>query len=138
MADSYVLDASLFGAAFFNEVDSERARMFLANGGHFIAPDLLFVEIASLGAKKVWRGEASEEVAVRAIKTLRQFLSEVAGGLDLAEAALVLATRHRFSTYDALYLALAERRSMAVVTLDLKLVERAKAVGLGALVAVPV
>jgi predicted nucleic acid-binding protein len=134
MADRWVVDASVVGAAFFNEARSDEARVFLATYDDLIAPDLLFAEIASLSAKKVWRGEADETAARRAVRTLRQVVAEFIGGAALAETALALSARHRFSAYDAFYLSLAEARGLQLVTFDEKLIDRANAAGLGGLV----
>jgi predicted nucleic acid-binding protein len=131
MADERVIDASVVGAAFFNETGSVLARQFLLGGPRLIAPNLLFAEIASLSAKKVWRNEADLNVARRAVATLPDFIDEFVALEPLAIPALDLAAEHRFSAYDALYLALAISRETDVVTLDQKLVDRAGQVGLG-------
>ena len=95
-----VVDASVIGAAFFNEAASASARAWLISAPRLIAPDLVYAEIASIAAKKVWRGEASTEAGARAIDAI-----------------------------DATYLALAERRETRLVTLDRKLADRARQAG---------
>lgn len=129
-----VVDASVIGAAFFNEIGSEAASNFLASHPGLSAPVLLYAEVASLAAKKAWRGEASAEAGQRALAALSDFITDWAGLDDLATPAFVLAERHRFSAYDAIYLALAEARKTVVVTLDMKLVKRLEAAGLSYLV----
>lgn len=137
MPTEQVVDASLLGAALYNEVDSLAARRFLAAGARLLAPDLLFAEIASLSAKKVWRGEAPIEAGPRALDVLRDFVDEFVPSETLASRAFDLAAKHRFSAYDGLYLALAEARRTRLVTLDEKLIERATASDLGDLVTRP-
>lgn len=132
-----VVDASTFGAALFNEEGSPRARRFLASGPVLIAPDLLFVEIASLSAKKIWRGEAPEEAGHRALAALPDFVDEFVTSRALAPRAFELAAQHKFSAYDGLYLALAEQSGTRVATLDDRLIARATAADLGHLVMRP-
>lgn len=129
-----VIDASVLGAAFFNEAGSDRARAFLKAAPPLIAPDLLTLEIASIAAKKVWRQEASVEVGRKAVAMIGDFVERLISADSLAGRAYSLAAQHRFSAYDAAYLALAENEACQLVTLDDKLVQRAVAAGLGALI----
>ena len=126
-----VVDASVIGAAFFNEAASASARAWLIAAPRLIAPDLLYAEIASIAAKKVWRGEASTEAGARSIEAIDDFLAEAIPLGELAGQAFDLAAKHRFSAYDATYLALAEQRETRLVTLDRKLVDRATQAGVG-------
>lgn len=133
MADRWVADASVLAAlAFGEEAGAGAARAFVSEAAELIAPDLLRIELASVAAKKVWRGEASEEVALAAIDAAQSLLVEVAPTGPLTARAFSLAARHRFSVYDAIYLALAEARDARVATLDQKLAKRAEDNGLGA------
>jgi predicted nucleic acid-binding protein len=54
-----VVDASVAAKVFFLEAGSDRARAMLTSGAVIAAPDLLFVEMASLAAKRVGRGLCS-------------------------------------------------------------------------------
>jgi predicted nucleic acid-binding protein len=137
MPTEQVIDASVVGAALFNEADSPAARRFLGAGARLLAPDLLFAEIASLSAKKVWRGEAPIEAGARALSALRDFVDEFIPSEPLAPRAFDLAARLHFSAYDGLYLALAESRRAQLVTLNERLIERARASELGHLVTRP-
>lgn len=126
-----VVDASVIGAAFFNEAASDSARAWLINAPRLVAPDLLYAEIASIAAKKVWRGEASMEAGARSIEAIDDFVAEAVPLGELAGRAFDLASQHRCSAYDGAYLALAERRDTRLVTLDRKLIDRATQAGLG-------
>jgi predicted nucleic acid-binding protein len=137
MPGEWVIDASTMGAALFNEAGSAVARGFLAANPSLVAPDLIFAEIASLSAKKVWRDEATVDVGARALAALGEFIGEFAPSEGLAARAFLLASANRFSAYDSIYLALAESRETQLVTLDQKLVDRAAATGLGKLVMRP-
>jgi predicted nucleic acid-binding protein len=129
-----VVDASVLGAAFFNEEGSEAARRRLATAGRFIAPDLIRLELASLGAKKVRRGEASMQIGERALALLPEFLWEFRSSERLAAPAYRWSAEHQLSAYDAAYLALADQEGCRVMTLDAKLARRATERGLGELV----
>lgn len=134
MPGEWVIDASVLGAVFFKETGSGPARTFLDSDAVLSAPDLLCLEIASIAAKKVWRGEATEAVATEAVNQTVGLVPELVANAGLARRAFELAARHRFSVYDAAYLALAEARSARVATLDAKLVSRADHEGFGHLV----
>lgn len=133
-AEGWVVDASVLGAAFFEEIDTVAARRFLAGRAGLLAPALLAVEIGSIAAKKVWGGLASSEVCERAIVETGRLVILVEPSPDLALVAFRLARDHRFSVYDASYLALAQARGLTLVTLDARLAKRADERGLGALV----
>lgn len=135
MAARLVLDASVAGAAFFTEEGSDLARDLLASRRDFIAPDLLFVEIASLASKKVRRGEASTRLAMAALDALGEILSEIVPGKPFAARAFAYAADHGFSAYDGLYLAVADHHGAKVITADMKMYRRAVELGLGHLVA---
>ena len=125
MRGEWVVDASVLGAVFFREAGAAAAITFMDSDAVLIAPDLLCLEIASIAAKKVWRGEATEAVAAQAVARMSLLIPELVPNAGLAARAFELAARHRFSAYDAAYLALAESREAQLATLDAKLVRRA-------------
>ena len=129
-----VVDASVIAAALFLEAFSDEARRFLIETQGLFAPDHLHAEIASVAAKKVWRGETSEEVGLRACQAVSELGVVTTPSSALTERAFALATRHRFSVYDGLYLALGEQRSIPVYTFDAALVRKAVAAGMHELV----
>lgn len=138
MPAEWILDASVVGAVLFSEEHSLAARRFLQDetdsDALFHAPDLMALEIASLAAKKVWRGEVTEADGVAAVDGALRLIEDPIPVTRLAARAHVLSARHRFSAYDAAYMALAEMQDSAVATLDRKLVNRAKREGLSHLV----
>jgi predicted nucleic acid-binding protein len=134
MAGEPIVDASVIGAALFDEAGSEVARRFLGDDHELTAPSLLALEVASIAAKKVWRGDISVEGGEEAMADFRELLPTLANTDDFAERAYRLAAFHRFSVYDAAYLAMAEERNGTVITLDEKLVSKAVDQGFGHLV----
>jgi predicted nucleic acid-binding protein len=134
MPADFICDASVLGAAFFRETGTPAARRFLEAGHLLVAPELLWIEMASLAAKKVWRNEATLDVGNRAIEAVSEFVSEAEPLRPLTKRALDLAASHQVSAYDAAYLALAEARGAPVATLDAKLAMKASAAGLDRLI----
>jgi predicted nucleic acid-binding protein len=129
-----VIDASVLAAVFFKEPNHEAAARFLASDTPLIAPSLLCIEMASIAAKKVWLGEADDHVAREAVIQTPRITTRLVADSDFAPTAYELARDHRFSAYDATYLALADTSGTQVVTLDGKLARRAEEVGLAGLV----
>ena len=133
MAGEFVVDASVVAKLYFPENDSDLARIVLGGGDRVIAPDLLFVEMASIAAKKVRGGLAPMESAVQWVNSLTLLLDEWVSSSMLAGRAFNLAATHGFSAYDGTYLALAEARGFELLTADIKLVRLARDAGFGAL-----
>jgi len=137
MLGEWVVDASLLGAAFFRETETGRARARLLAGGRFIAPDLLHVEIASLAAKKVRRGDETLTIADAALAQVPGLLDETVPAAPYSNRAFQLAAEFGLSAYDGLYLAIAEDRGLKVLTLDERLIRRSVEAGLAHLVEAP-
>jgi predicted nucleic acid-binding protein len=134
MPADFVVDASVAAKMFFKEAGSDRARTLLTTGGIVAAPDLLFLEIASISAKQLRRGLCSADLAREAVIAVADFIDEVVPSRELRLGAFLFARDDGFSAYDGSYLALAERLGVAVVTADERLIERAQAVGVARLV----
>jgi predicted nucleic acid-binding protein len=134
MRADLVLDASVAAKFFFNEDGSERAEALLTSGVVVAAPDLLFLEMASIAATRVRRGLDTETIAREAVNAVVDLIDEVASAGDLRVRAYIFARDDGFSAYDGSYLALAERLGVPVVTADQRLVERAETVGIARLV----
>jgi predicted nucleic acid-binding protein len=125
MADELVLDASVAVKLFIDEVGSDTARALVDTEARFVAPDLVLVELANVAAKRLRRGEISRALAERIIVSSRSLFRELAPAAGLTDRAFALAADHGLSTYDAMYVALAEARSCDLVTADARLMSRA-------------
>jgi predicted nucleic acid-binding protein len=136
MLGERVVDASVIAAAFFLEEFTAQAQRFLLETPRLVAPDHLHAEIASVAAKKVWRGETTEQVGAQACAALGSLVATTPSAA-LASRAFELASRHRFSAYDGLYLALAESRRVPVYTFDGAFARRASQAGFAELIDVP-
>lgn len=133
MHDELVLDASVAAKCFITEDGSAAARRFVISDQRLVAPDLLLLEMASIAAKRARRGDISEDLAVEIVTDARGLVDEIVPAAGLVRQALEFALKG-FSAYDGIYLALAEQRRSAVLTVDSKLLSRAQAHGLAELV----
>jgi predicted nucleic acid-binding protein len=131
MPASIVLDASVAAKCFVNEAGSHVARRLAGSGLVLIAPDLVLIELASVAAKKVRRAELSPDAGAQMIARAADLFDELTPTRPLLEPAYRIAAASSLSLYDSLYLALAGRQGLELVTADLKLVAAAAAAGLG-------
>jgi predicted nucleic acid-binding protein len=128
-----VLDASVAAKFWFDEDDSEFA-IALQKRVTSLAPDFLFVEVASVAAKLVRRGLTTDDRAERALREVGEVVDVWTPSPELSARAYELARDHGVSVYDGLYLTLAESEGTAVLTADARLVEKVRAAGLDHLV----
>jgi predicted nucleic acid-binding protein len=118
-----VPDASVVIKWFVPEIHSAAARTLL-NGDHeFVAPDLLFAEVANILWKKTRRGELTEVESGALLEGLGRTTIEGISSRDLADDALAVAMRAGCSVYDGLYLAAAARLETVMVTADERLID---------------
>lgn len=110
-----VVDASLIAAILFDEPGQEDAVLAL-RGKQPVAPGLLRYEMASIGAKKLRRGELDLDETLACLNTLTAFDIEY-GEIDPA-AVVRLAQAYRITAYDASYLWLAGELKAPLGTLD--------------------
>ncbi len=134
MPDRVIVDASVAAKIYFAEAFSDDAQSVLRFADGLIAPELLFIEMASLAAKRARRGTATLDEAARAVSQVRSLIDEAIPTADLAQRAFELSAEHGVSAYDGSYLALAETRGLRVLTADFRLVRRAEACGLSHLI----
>jgi predicted nucleic acid-binding protein len=134
MPASVIIDASVAAKLYFSEELSEEAEAAIRRAGDLIAPNLLYIEMASLAAKRVRRGTSPYEAAAHAMGLVRDLLDEAVPVESLAQRACELSAEHGVSAYDGAYLALAEARGLRVLTADFRLVRRAEACGLSHLI----
>jgi predicted nucleic acid-binding protein len=121
-----VVDASVAVKWFAREVLTEEARELLTSTDELVAPDWLLVEAASTFWKKVKKGEMLSIYAERHIDDLPLFFVRPYPARELAAEALRLAVNLKHSVYDCIYLALAERERLPLVTADVDLAAAAR------------
>lgn len=133
-SETGVLDASAAVKCLLDEADSDLARAAVARRADWIAPDFIFLEVASVALKSMRRGLIEQVQAEAMVSRVGLLLVETTSSQDLAAAAFRLAAEHGFSAYDAAYLALAQNHDAMVLTADVKLIDRAHIAGLAHLV----
>ncbi len=132
---SVVVDASAAVGWFVWEPGTERAQRLrdAAARGNVVlhAPDLWLAECANAIWKKVQLAHAlSVEEGAEAVVNLARTGIVLGASADLLPRAYALATTHRCTVYDALYLALAQVLDARLATADAKLAQLASAVGI--------
>ncbi len=125
-----VLDASalveyLAGGEHANAV---RARV-LAGASRLWAPHLVDAEVGHVLRRGLLAGELSDRSARAALDDLSHLPLRRAAHVGLLERAWAL--RKNVSFYDGLYVALAERLDLPLITLDARLTAAAVGVGVG-------
>lgn len=119
---SYVIDASVFVKVLVREPGSSEAEAVLRHP--VMAPDLLLAECLNALRAKVLRKEIARAQASVAVELLQQSPLTLESSLPVAARALELSLRLWQSVYDCVYLALAERHQVPLVTADARMVER--------------
>ena len=87
------------------------------------APDLLFVECANILWKKTRLGDLREDEAVSCLDVLLTAPVRLVPSQGLLEQGLDLSLRLKHPVYDCIYLALAVRGGLPLVTADRKFVQ---------------
>jgi predicted nucleic acid-binding protein len=117
---SYVVDASVAMKWLIPEASSDRAATLLDHPAGLIAPELLMVEAANVLWRKAARREISGGEAGRALALLDRSGLELRPVRPLVARALELARTLEHPVYDCVYLTLAERERVPLVSADVR------------------
>lgn len=120
------IDASVGVKWFVEESRSSAARKILGKAESLIAPDIFTPEISNAVWKKVKADEISIDQGKAIVSNLPLFIDHFVPSSQLVGRAFDLAIEFNHPVYDCLYLALAERESIVLVTDDAKLLTLAK------------
>lgn len=115
-----IVDASIAVKWFLDEEDCESARRLLDESSIF-APDLILLETYNAVWKRWRRGEALASQLENLVPLLAQAIEWLHPSDELAKAAAVLSRTLRHPIYDCVYLALAARERLPLVTADREL-----------------
>ena len=129
-----VVDASVALKWFVPEVHSAAAASWLEQGHVLRAPDLLFPEIGNILWKKIARRELTAAEGRKILRGVESLGIRAEPSSDLLPIALEIALGLGRTVYDSMYLALALRRDVPVVTADRKLHQAVVGSVLGGLV----
>ena len=129
-----VLDASVAIAGLApDESDSACVEIMARALSEAVAvPAIWFYEVANIFMMKYWRGLMSLDTLNHTLSSLSRLRVDYdAAGLQLqCEGALVLASHHNLTIYDASYLELALRLKLPLATVDRRLADAARNEGL--------
>ena len=128
MPDKVALDSSIIAAMFFKEDASERA-LKAATEPDLITLDLAFAEVGNVAWKQVVLSDVDKELTWMALQKCMKFIFEacdIVRSQDLAAEAYAISVDARTTFYDSLFLALAEKEQVPLLTLDRRMYEKAK------------
>lgn len=111
---SCVIDAGIAAKWLAPEPDSVSAEALLDD--ELFVPDSLYAEVGNILWKKQLRGEMDAPTAQVGARWLLQLPMHVHDSASLLVDALVLSIRLKHPAYDCLYLALARRTGLPLVT----------------------
>lgn len=117
--NSFVMDANVAAKWYVEELGTKEAVAY--RGQRLIAPDLVLVEVANVLWRKLDRGEVELAQLTAALQSLPHAFDLLVPSPDLLARAVELAVQVRHPVCDCLYLALAERAAVPLVTDDAKL-----------------
>jgi predicted nucleic acid-binding protein len=128
----FVVDASVAVKWYLPEPLSDRAEAVLADTGTLIAPDCLYLDVATVLWQRVLRAEIDAATAGQIVAELRKVPFELRHTTELVAEAMALAVESGCTLEDSLYLALAVQAGCPVVTADRRLYDALKDGPLGA------
>ena len=115
-----VVDASVALKFVTQELGAAEAAAILAAPDPLIGPDWVLLECASGLAKKVLMNGLPQAKAEASMAALPTFFSRLYPSVALLDSSLELSVRLGHAIYDCLYLALALREDVALITADKK------------------
>ena len=115
---THIVDASVACMWFLEEELSSNAHRLGEENGQFFAPEFILVECANVAWRQVLAGKISIKHARVFTRTLPDWFEELIPSRDLGRAALDIALTLGHPLYDCMYLALAQRRDLPLVTAD--------------------
>lgn len=115
-----VTDSSVVVKLFAIEDGSDAARKLMASGEEFAAPDLLMIEVGNALMTKVRTSRLLEVHAERSLQSVPDIMALLYPSVELLDEAWKLAFQLRHPIYDCIFLALALRLDLKLVTADEK------------------
>ena len=121
-----VVDASVACKWFIEEDLSAEAQALAATRYVLLAPDLIIAECANVAWRRVRDGQIALEQAEAFLGALPEWFEGLIPSAQLHEAAFRIAHMLNHPVYDCLYIALAVRDAVPLVTADAALARRVR------------
>lgn len=118
----FVIDASVLVKLFFKEEHSDASVHWVKNARELLAPDLLWAETTNVVFKRLRRDLITGDDAIALVREMLRVPVVTYRSFDLATAAMALAIQTDRTVYDCLYLALAQRENVPLLSGDERLV----------------
>ena len=123
---SLIVDASVAVKWVVEETGSGLARELVASGHPLLAPDFVLLEVGNALRKKLAGGIIGLIQASSGVPAVARVFAELVATRSLSDAAIRLALELNHPVYDCVYLALASREGIPLVTADERLFEAAR------------
>jgi len=126
---SLVVDASVALKWFLSEEPhASQALAVVQSGATLIAPDFVIAEVCNAAWRSARLGRISQAQVNEIAAILPRFFDAFVSAAGLAPRAVAIARQIDHPVYDCLYLALAEAEQASVVTADMRLLEKVRAI----------
>ena len=124
---AFVLDASVAACWAFDDESHPTAALALSQLQHDIAvvPTLWWFELRNTLIVNERRGRMTEKATERFLRSMSQLSFDI-DACPEERQVLILARKHRLSVYDSSYLELAQRKKLALASLDSSLLRAAQ------------
>jgi len=117
----YVIDTGIVAKLFLREEYSAAAQRAVAQARLLSAPDLLWIECASVLRKRVMGGEISAPDAAALLREILRLPVDTYPSWSLIRPALQIALETGRTVYDCMYVALAVQQDGVLLTADERL-----------------
>jgi predicted nucleic acid-binding protein len=119
-----VVDASVVCKLFIDEPDSGAALRLFDTDTPLLAPDIVVAEVCNAVWRAVRLGKATDRQLDLASTQAPRIFADLCSGTLVIRSACVMARELSHSVYDCLYLAVAEREGVQLVTADQRFVAK--------------
>ena len=121
-----VVDASVAFKRYVPEEDADLARDLVSSGRRLVAPELVLAEVANACWKLLRRGALSPAQHARIASALPRPFEELVRLAVLLPRAGAISVSLDHPIYDCFYIALSEAQSAPLVTVDSRLLAKAR------------
>lgn len=124
---SIVADSSALFALFFPENYSDWCEGEIKKYSEIHIPELAFLETSNAAWKRITIFKQPSNIVLNNLKLLHDFMKNICTthrDIDYIQEAIKLSIKLKVTVYDALFLSLAEKYSVKLLTIDRELVEK--------------